>query len=108
MNYARPDTESLAVNSKATLEPYSPEWLSALGAEELKAVFAGPFGTEMLKSTAAHVTWLLWEVKSRRLILPRPLFRQASVFLLDCGQGTFAVTAGHVYRQYQEDLNEGG
>jgi hypothetical protein len=31
------------------------------------------------------------------------LFRQASIFFLDCSQGPFAVTADYVYGQYLED-----
>jgi hypothetical protein len=54
---------------------------------------------------AAHVAWLLWSVQEKDR--PTPLVcRQGSVFFLDCGRGPFAVTAGHVFEQFQKDRAE--
>ncbi len=65
--------------------------------EKAVALAKSDFGREMLKTVADHVAPFFF--------LPGPsadgkTINNGSVFFLDCGQGTFAVTADHVYQAY--------
>src|SRR5690349_11197317 len=85
-------------------QPYPPDWLNALTEEERQSPEMQEFGRRMLDRGAEHVTWLVWRFRSKLVQTP-PLPRQGSVFFLDCGRGPFAVTAGHVFEQFVEDLS---
>jgi hypothetical protein len=86
-------------------QPYSPEWLNALSDEERQSSEIKEFSRRMHDSGGEHITWLLWHCQEKHLWTP-PLWRQASMFFLDCGRGPFAVTAGHVFEQFVEDRVE--
>jgi hypothetical protein len=83
-------------------QPYSPEWLNALSEKEKQSREIKEFSRRMHDSGGEHVTWLLWHYQERHLWTPL-LWRQGSMFFLDCGRGPFAVTAGHVFEQFVED-----
>jgi len=76
-------------------DPYSPEWLNNLSDEGKKAVAAGEFIHHMQNYGGAHVAWIYWRAIHRLLRVPR-IEHNASGFVLDCGRGSFLVTAGHV------------
>ncbi|AZO44950.1 hypothetical protein EJ076_29535 [Mesorhizobium sp. M7D.F.Ca.US.005.01.1.1] len=88
--------------ASAAPQPYSPEWLNALTAEQRHSPDMTEFSRRMHNGGGEHVTWLHWSYEERQLWTPR-LSRQGSVFFLDCGRRPFAVTAGHVFEQFVED-----
>lgn len=83
-------------------QPFTLEWLNGLSDEDRKSPEMREFGRRMNDSGSEYVTWFVWRHQSR--ILETPLLsRQGSMFFLDCGQGPFAVTAGHVFERFVED-----
>ena len=86
---------------------FTPESLNFLNEVERRSPKAKEFYRRMHETGGTHVTWLVWPYRPRTLWTPRSalLFRQASIFFLDCGRGPFAVTADHVYEKYLEDCD---
>lgn len=75
----------------------TPAWLDALPDEHKKIVASGPFAQRLRRLAAGHVGTFSW------VMVPHegdPEWHNGSMFLLDCGQGPFIVTAGHVYTGY--------
>jgi len=98
------DTEPTIAGPEGLI-PYSPDWLNALSEADRLSLPVRNFSRRLHEDGGAHVAWLLWSVQERNR--PTPLeYRQGSVFFLDCGHGAFAVTAGHVYLQFQRDRAE--
>jgi hypothetical protein len=83
-------------------QPFTPQWLNGLSEAEKKSPETQEFSRRMHDSGAEHITWLMWRYQSR-IIETQLLPRQGSIFFLDCGRGPFAVTAGHVFKQFVED-----
>jgi hypothetical protein len=77
----------------------SPEWFNSLTLERKKEVMAGGLGVRLLDEGLLYVMPIFWvgvdEEAGARLTNGTP-------FLVDCGQGVFAVTAAHVYTAYCE------
>jgi hypothetical protein len=97
-----PATLPEAGTPAAAPQPYSPEWLNAPNDAQRQSPDIKEFSRRMHDSE--HVTWLVWHYQEKGLWTPPlALWRQGSMFFLDCGRGPFAVTAGHVYEQYLED-----
>lgn len=95
-------TELDPVSGPAGLVPYSPAWLNALGETEKQSLPVRNFSRTLHDDGCAHVAWLLWSTQEKEK--PTPLeYRQGSIFFLDCGRGSFAVTAGHVFEQFVND-----
>ena len=87
------------------LIPYSPDWLNGLDDAARQSLPIRNFSRGLHDDGGSHVAWLLWSVQEKGQ--PTPLeYRQGSVFFLDCGRGPFAVTAGHVFEQFQRDRAE--
>lgn len=85
-------------------QPYSPEWLNALTDAERQSSALREFSRRMHNSGGEYVTWLIWHYQNKDLWTPpRALWRQGSMFFVDCGRGPFAVTAAHVFEQFVED-----
>jgi hypothetical protein len=97
--------ESATITEPAGLIPYSPDWLNALSEAERQSLPMRDFSRSLHDDGGAHVAWLLWSVQAKTE--PTPLeYQQGSVFFLDCGRGPFAVSAGHVFQQFQRDREE--
>ena len=75
----------------------TPAWLDALPDDHKKIVATGPFPRRLRSLAASHVGTFSWVTVPHQGI---PEIHNASMFLLDCGQGSFLVTAGHVYTGY--------
>ncbi|MBI3915536.1 MAG: hypothetical protein HY322_00825 [Betaproteobacteria bacterium] len=75
----------------------TPAWLDALSYEHKKIVATGPFPRRLRRLAAAHVGMFSWVMVPHE---GNPEIHNGSMFLLDCGQGPFLVTAGHVYTGY--------
>jgi hypothetical protein len=83
-------------------QPFTSVWLNGLSEAEKQSPEMQEFSRRMHNSGAERVTWLMWRYQSK--VIETPLLpRQGSVFFLDCGQGPFAVTAGHVFEKFIED-----
>jgi hypothetical protein len=88
-------------------QPYSPKWLNALNDAQRQSSEIKEFSRRMHDGGGKHVTWLFWHYQEKSLWTPPfGLSRQGSIFFLDCGRGPFAVTAGHVYDAYLEDVQK--
>jgi hypothetical protein len=87
------------------LIPYSPDWLNALSETDRLSLPVRNFSRTLHDDGGAHVAWLLWSVQEKERHTPLE-YRQGSVFFLDCGRGAFAVTADHVFQQFQKDRVE--
>jgi hypothetical protein len=93
------------ITGPAGLTPYSPDWLNALSETDRQSLPVRNFSRSLHDDGGEHVAWLLWSVQAKTE--PTPLeYRQGSMFFLDCGRGSFAVTAGHVFQQFQKDRAE--
>jgi hypothetical protein len=75
----------------------NPEWFNHLHVERKKEVMAGGLGVRLLEEGLPYVVPIFWlgvgEEAGGKLT-------NGSAFLVDCGQGVFAVTAAHVYAAY--------
>jgi hypothetical protein len=93
------------ITGPAGLTPYSPDWLNALSETDRQSLPVRNFSRSQHDDGGEHVAWLLWSVQAKTE--PTPLeYRQGSMFFLDCGRGSFAVTAGHVFQQFHKDRAE--
>jgi hypothetical protein len=82
-------------------QAFTPDWLNALTEAERQSPEMQEFSRRMLDSGVEHVTWLVWRYQSK--VIDTPLMpRQGSVVFLDCGRGPFAVTADHVFDQFED------
>jgi hypothetical protein len=88
--------------AKGVYAPYTPQWLNSLSDDEKKAVAGGEFTRRLHDDGGAHITWLFWRGPHRIIGAP-PVVHNGSAFLLNCGRGTFVVTAAHVFSQYMAD-----
>lgn len=79
----------------------TPSWYASLSDEQKKAAMQGDFGRMLHNRGAKFVTWIAFETPGSQGSAELRL-RNASIFLLDFGDGPFAVTAGHVYSAYFE------
>ena len=87
------------------LVPYSPAWLNGLSDEDKQSLPVRNFSRSLHDDACSLVAWLLWSTQEKGQ--PTPLeYRQGSVFFLNCGHETFAVTAGHVFEQFLKDQAE--
>jgi hypothetical protein len=77
----------------------NPEWFNSLPVERKKEVMADGLGVRLLDEGLLTVMPIFWlgvdEEAGGKLT-------NGTVFLVDCGQGVFAVTAAHVYTAYCE------
>jgi hypothetical protein len=77
----------------------NPSWFNNLSMERKKEVMAGGLGARLLEEGLPYVTPIFWlgvdEEAGAKLT-------NGSAFLVDCGQGVFAVTAAHVFMAYRE------
>lgn len=67
--------------------------------EEAIALLNGQLGAVLLESTASYVAPFFWETPAEE---GGVRLRNGSMFFLNCGEGTFGVTADHVYQGYLE------
>jgi hypothetical protein len=96
---------SSAITGPEGVIPYSPDWLNALSEADRQSLPVQNFSRTLHDDGGAHVAWLLWSVQDKAQ--PTRLeYRQGSVFFLDCGRRPFAVTAGHVFEQFEKDRAE--
>ena len=76
-----------------------PRWFNSLPLERKKEVMAGGLGVRLLEEGLSYVMPIFWlsvdEDAGAKLT-------NGSAFLVDCGQGVFAVTAAHVFEAYCE------
>lgn len=80
-------------------KPYSRKWLNSLNLRQRRAVARGPFGRKMHASGCQHMFFLWWFHRARADYAPTTI-HHGSGFLLDHGNGPFAVTAAHVVNEY--------
>jgi hypothetical protein len=85
------------VGMSSTLCPN--EYFNALPDEDKKRVLTTGFGMDLLHSGLAFAVPLWWVTKEQEDNLQ---LRNGSAFLVDYGRGIFAVTAAHVFAEYQE------
>lgn len=78
----------------------TPEWLDSLPDEHKRIVATGPFPRQLRNIAAAKVSPISWVAVPEQ---GAPVLHNGSMFFLDCGDGPFAVTAGHVCREYLRD-----
>lgn len=76
-----------------------PEWFNGLPTERKKEVMAGGLGGRLLAEGLPYVMPIFWLGIDDEA---RAKLSNGTAFLVDCGQGVFAVTAGHVYTAYCE------
>lgn len=74
--------------------------------EEAWRLAAGDFGNEMGKLIRSYAMPLFWAVGVATGGLDDKLVN-GTTFFLDCGQGPFGVTAGHVYDEFVEHAAQG-
>ena len=70
-----------------------------------KTLMAGDYGRELLRTTARYVAPIFWVVDSSG---EPTITSNGTVFFLDTGVQTLAVTANHVYEDYCRAKNNGG
>jgi hypothetical protein len=61
------------------------------------SLLKGPYGREIGTVASRYTAVILWTTSS-----PNANIEHGSIFFLDCGSGSFAVTANHVYEAYLE------
>jgi hypothetical protein len=82
-------------------QPFSPDWRNGLTDAEKQSPEMRKFSERMHNDGAEHVSWLAWHYQDKQLWTPHmALWRQGSIFFLDCDRGPFAVTADHVFEQF--------
>lgn len=79
----------------------TPAWLDELPDDHKAIVATGPFPRLLRAIASAKVSPISWVTVPHH---GAPYVHNGSIFFLDCGAGPFAVTAGHVYRGYLQDL----
>jgi hypothetical protein len=86
------------VNKDTTLSLLGPtEHFNALSEEQKKEVLSGGLGAAVLQSGLSFAVPLWWVFKTTEDDLG---LRNGSACLVDFGDGIFAVTAAHVFREY--------
>jgi hypothetical protein len=77
----------------------NPDWFNSLPVERKKEVMAGGLGVRLLEEGLSYVMPIFWlgvdEEAGTKLT-------NGTAFLIDCGQGVFAVTAAHVHTAYRD------
>lgn len=77
----------------------NPEWFNSLSVERKMEIMAGGLAIRLLEEGLLYVMPIFWlgvdEQAGAKLT-------NGTAFLVDCGQGVFAVTAAHVYTAYCE------
>lgn len=76
-------------------------WLDGLSDAQKSIVAAGPFPKLLRRLASIKVSPISWVTVPHHGV---PYVHNGSIFFLDCGAGPFAVTAGHVYTEYLQDL----
>jgi hypothetical protein len=74
---------------------------------EAWALAAGSFGRELAKALMAYATPILWSAGETSGRLDDEV-RSGTTFFLDCGQGPFGVTAGHVFEAHKARADVAG
>ena len=68
--------------------------------DEAVALLKGPYGREIANVATNYTSVMFWGALDLRL--GNTHIGNGSVFFLACGEGTFTVTADHVYEAYLE------
>jgi hypothetical protein len=79
-------------------EMISAEWFNTLPAERKKQVLAEGLGARLLHEGLNYAVPLYWVSLDQQDVAE---LHNGTAFLIDCGHGTFAVTACHVYDSYR-------
>lgn len=74
--------------------------------DEAKVLLAGDFGKELHKTACAYSHPLFWAFRGDNGLWK--ISANGTAFVLDCGKGSFLVTAAHVYEGYLADLERYG
>jgi hypothetical protein len=69
----------------------------SINLQEATNILRSGFGKELVKIATSYVAPFFWEEITDD---GNKKFNNGSIFFLDCGAGTFAVTANHVYQGY--------
>jgi len=77
----------------------NPRWFNSLPMEGKKEVLARGLGARLLEEGLPYVMPMFWLGVDDK---PGAKLTNGSAFLVDCGQGVFAVTAAHVFTAYYE------
>jgi hypothetical protein len=80
-------------------ETISAEWFNDLPEDRKRQVLADGLGARLLEEGMGYVVPIFWLALDAEQTAE---LRNGSAFLVDCGQGTFAVTAAHVFVAYTE------
>ena len=76
----------------------SAEWINGLSEQERAGVLGSEFGKRMWFWGASHVGYIHWATPAAEGGIK---ISSGSMCFLDCGRGLLAITAGHVYREYE-------
>jgi hypothetical protein len=74
---------------------------------EAYALAGGDFGRQAADASLANPTPILWSAGEAVGRMDEEV-RNGTTFFLDCGQGPFGVTAGHVYEEHKARADASG